>query len=105
MLACIQRSRNACGSDRSDNGWPEGKADGLQIARRRTDNCREWLCSFATSLVMVMRGNNGAVTRAKTFLGAPALSAFERRDYAAAHSSLTNRVNAAQRGRLHRRLD
>jgi hypothetical protein len=32
-------------------------------------------------------------------------SAFELRDYAAAHSSLTNRVNAVQRGRLHRRLD
>src|SRR6266496_4079457 len=57
------------------------------------------------ALVMVVRGNNGAVTCAKTFHRARALSSFELRDYATARSSLTNRVNAVQRGRLHRRLD
>jgi len=67
VLACIQRSRNACGSDRNDNGWLEGKADPLQSARRRTNNCREWACSFATRLVIVVGGYNGAIARAKTF--------------------------------------
>ena len=70
MLVCIQRFQNACGSDRNDNGWLEGKADPLQSARPRTDNCREWVCSFATGLVMVERDNNGAIARAKTFLRA-----------------------------------
>jgi hypothetical protein len=42
-------------------------ADQLQTARHRTDNCREWACSFATGLVMVVRSNDGAIARGKKF--------------------------------------